>query len=186
MRSTIRLMLLAVVAAPVLAFAQEPLKKAYADEDFIDILKNDGYRAVQKIDDRHIRIKVDGYNYDLLIYSDDDLQLYFGMTGYSLDTTAMNDWNRTKRLSRAYLDDENDPILEADLLANAGFTAEQFLEWFEVFVFSAGEYRQFLIQHRTRHRASRFVSAPVAPSHATCSRVCIQTPTAWRLRYARD
>jgi len=24
----------------------------------------------------------------------------------------MNDWNRTKRLSRAYLDDENDPVLD--------------------------------------------------------------------------
>ena len=147
MRSMLRLLLLASFAVPAQAMAEEPLKKIYSDEEFIEILKNDGYRAVQKIDERHIRIKVDGYNYDLLIYGDNDLQLYFGMTGYALDDADMNEWNRTKRLSRAYLDDENDPILETDLLANAGFTAEQFLEWFEVFVFSASEYRQFLIEN---------------------------------------
>lgn len=146
MRSMFRVMLLAALALPLSALAEEPLKKTYSDEEFIEILKNDGYRAVQKIDDRHIRIKVDGYSYDLLIYGDDDLQLNFGMTGYALDNGDMNEWNRTRRLSRAYLDDENDPILEADLLANAGFTAAQFLEWFEVFVFSASEYRQFLIE----------------------------------------
>ena len=147
MHSLIRLLLLSLCVAPLASLADGHFKKHYTDEEFVEILKNDGYRAVKMVDDRHIRIKVDGYNYDLLIYSDDDLQLYFGMTGYTLDTGDMNDWNRTKRLSRAYLDDENDPILEADLLANAGFTGEQFLEWFEVFVFSAGEYRQFLFEH---------------------------------------
>jgi hypothetical protein len=73
--------------------------------------------------------------------------MYFGVTGYVLTPEHMNEWNRTKRLSRAYLDDEGDPILEADLLANAGFTGEQFLEWFKVFNYSALEFRQFLIEN---------------------------------------
>ena len=145
MRPFIALLITGFLAVPVLANG-EPLRKSYSDDDFIDMLRDDGYRAVQKIDDRHIRIKVDGYSYDLLIYDDDDLQLYFGMTGYTLDETHMNEWNQTKRLSRAYLDVENDPILEADLLANAGFTKEQFLEWFEVFIWSSNEFRRFLIE----------------------------------------
>lgn len=146
MRSTVALLVTGILILPAWVAAEDQLRKSYSDDDFVTMLRDDGYRAVQKIDDRHIRIKVDGYSYDLLIYGDDDLQLYFGMTGYTLDASDMNEWNRTKRLSRAYLDDENDPILETDLLANAGFTQAQFLEWFEVFLYSTNEFRQFLIE----------------------------------------
>lgn len=136
-----------VLAMPLAAVAQEQLQKRYTDNELIDILKNDGYRAVEVSEDRVITIKVDGLTYALYVYDDDDLQMYFGVTGYVLTPEHMNDWNRTKRLSRAYLDDDNDPILEADLLANAGFTEEQFLEWFKVFNYSAMEFRQFLIEN---------------------------------------
>lgn len=146
MRSIIALLITGILILPAAAATEDQLRKTYSDDDFIDMLRDDGYRAVQIIDERHIRIKVDGYSFDLLIYDDDDLQLYFGMTGYTLDTSHMNEWNRTKRLSRAYLDDENDPVLEADLLANAGFTKTQFLEWFEVFLYSTNEFRHFLIE----------------------------------------
>ena len=147
MRSAFRriVLIIFVAAIPLASVAQEQLKKSYSDEDLIDILKNDGYRAVEISEERVITIKVDGLTYVLYIYDDDDLQLYFGVTGYELNAEHMNTWNRTKRLSRAYLDDDNDPILEADLLANAGYTEEQFLEWFKVFNFSALEFRQFVI-----------------------------------------
>ncbi len=142
---------LGIIAAlsllPVIAAAQESLQKAYTDEELVEILKNDGYRAVDISDDRVLTVKIDGLTYVLFIYEDDDLQLYFGVTGYVLDENDMNDWNRTKRLSRAYIDDEGDPVLEADLLANAGYTAEQFIEWIEVFNFSAREFQQFLIEN---------------------------------------
>jgi hypothetical protein len=140
-------LLFVACALPLSAIAQDSLKKHYSDEELINILKDDGYRAIEQTDDRVISIKVDGLTYVLYLYDDDDLQLYFGVTGYVLDAGQLNDWNRTKRLSRAYLDDDNDPILEADLLANAGYTKEQFLEWFRVFNFSAMEFRQFLIEN---------------------------------------
>ena len=148
MKSAWQLFAIVLLAAAlsVAASAQE-LKKSYTDEELIEILKNDGYRAIEHDDDRMISIRVDGLTFVLYVYDDDDLQLYFGVTGYLLDTEDMNPWNRTKRLSRAYLDDENDPILEADLLANGGYTEEQFLEWFKVFNYSALEFRQFLIEH---------------------------------------
>ncbi len=139
--------LILVLILPLGAAAQDSLKKHYSDDELIEILEKDGYRAVEKSEDRVISIKIDGLTYYLFIYEDDDLQLYFGLTGYLVDADDMNNWNRNKRLSRAYLDDEDDPILEADLLANAGYTAEQFIEWLEVFSFSAREFQQFLIEH---------------------------------------
>lgn len=132
---------------PVVVAAQGALKKSYTDEELVEILKNDGYRAVEISEDRVITIKIDGLTYVLFAYDDDDLQLYFGVYGYELDSDDMNTWNRTKRLSRAYLDDENDPVLEADLLANAGYSEEQFLEWVKVFSFSAREFQQFLVEN---------------------------------------
>ena len=136
---------IAAFAVSAAVAAEEQLQKRYSDEQLMDILKDDGYRAVELSDDRVITIRIDGLTYVLYIYEDNDLQLYFGMSGYVLEPEHMNTWNRTKRLSRAYIDDENDPILEADLLANAGYTKEQFLEWFKVFNYSASEFRQFLI-----------------------------------------
>ncbi len=130
------------------SFADETsLQKEYTDEELIAILEAGGYRSVQLVEDRAISIKLDGMTYMLYVYEDDDLQLYFGVTGYDIDVEAINDWNRSRRLSRAYLDDENDPILEADLLANAGYSEEQLLEWIEVFSWATTDFRQFLVEN---------------------------------------
>jgi hypothetical protein len=136
-----------LLSLPVIAAGEDALQKSYTDEELVDILKGDGYRAVEISEERVITIKLDGLTYVLFVYDDDDLQLYFGVTGYALDAEQINAWNRAKRLSRAYIDDENDPVLEADLLANAGYTREQFLEWLEVFNYSAREFQQFLVEN---------------------------------------
>ena len=57
------------------------------------------------------------------------------------------DGNMGKGLQGRWSDLRFVPFLEADLLANAGYTKEQFLEWFKVFNFSAMEFRQFLIEN---------------------------------------
>ncbi len=140
------LLLLVCLAFSLTANADATLKKAYSDEELIAILEDDGYRSVELAEERVISIKVDGMTFMLYVYDDDDLQLYFGVTGYDIDTAIINEWNMSRRLSRAYLDGENDPILETDLLANAGYSDEQFLEWVKVFMWSAVEFRQFLVE----------------------------------------
>ena len=126
------------------ALAAKTLPAEYSDKELAKILKDDGYRNVEITSERVLKIKVDGQEYALLVYDDNDLQLYYGLTGYAISFEAMNEWNKTRRLSRAYLDDENDPILEADLLANAGMTPRQITEWVSVFISSAAEFRQHL------------------------------------------
>jgi hypothetical protein len=126
------------------SLAADELQAAYSDEELVEILKDDGYRAVEITEERVLNIKVDGQAHVLLIYEDNDLQLYYGLTGYVISDQAINEWNKTRRLSRAYLDDDNDPILESDLLANAGMTPKQITEWFSVFVGSAQAFRQHL------------------------------------------
>ena len=127
--------------------ADDQIRKKYSDDELIKILKEDGFRAVELSDDRVIKLKVDGQSYVLYVYDDDDLQMYYGLTGYSVTAGNMNTWNRTRRASRAYLDHDNDPILESDLLANAGFAPEQFTKWVSVFLSSSQSFRQFLSEN---------------------------------------
>ncbi|GHA81905.1 hypothetical protein GCM10009069_01230 [Algimonas arctica] len=56
----------------------------------------------------------------------------------------MNTWNRTKRLSRAYIDLEGDPVVEADLLADRGITRVQFANFMTVFQTTVSQFRDFV------------------------------------------
>ena len=133
---------LVILTTSALSLAEESMKKQYSDDELISILQDDGYRAVELMEERIINIKVDGQMYVLYIYDDNDLQLYYGLTGYSITPEVVNEWNKTRRLSRAYLDEDNDPVLESDLLANAGITPKQITEWVSVFLGSSQAYRQ--------------------------------------------
>ncbi|MCO4769511.1 MAG: YbjN domain-containing protein [Deltaproteobacteria bacterium] len=62
-----------------------------------------------------------------------DLQLYYVMTGGQWTHEQINEWNRTRRLSRAYLDTEGDLVLEADLLSLGGITERQVVSFIAVF-----------------------------------------------------
>jgi hypothetical protein len=152
-------LILAVVSASVAASAfADDLPKYYSDDDLVEILKDDGFRAVEKTEDRVLQIKIDGQLYFLYVYEDDDLQLYYGLTDFYVTPEDMNTWNRTMRLSRAYLDTDNDPILEADLLANSGVSPDQITEWVSVFVSSSQAFRRFLTE---RNREDEAVQAAV-------------------------
>lgn len=63
------------------------------------------------------------------------LQLYAGwLTGGAVPCELINEWNRLRRGSRAYIDDAGDAVLEAELYLQGGVTWEamrQFIERFE-------------------------------------------------------
>lgn len=142
-------LMLVVIAAvlPYTAQAGDEPNKGYTDDDIVKMLSDGGFRAVDKTEENVLKVHIDGLAYALYVYDDGDLQLYFGMTGYSVTPEDMNEWNRTSRLSRAYIDDVQDPVLEADLLANAGYTSQQLIEWVSVFDMSARDFRSYLNEH---------------------------------------
>ncbi len=137
-------LVLVIFATPSLSFAQDKIQKVYTDDELVSIFEDAGYRAVEILEERVIQLKIDGHNYALYVYDDNDLQLYFGLTGFTVDADDINEWNRTKRLCRAYIDLENDPVIESDLLANAGLTPKQITEWVAVFDDIARGFRRFL------------------------------------------
>ena len=130
---------------PNASLAAEDLTTHFTDQQLMDILKQDGYSAVSPFKEGVILVKINGRSLLLFNNEDGDLQAYYSLSGAKLDYRDMNTWNREHRLSRAYLDDEMDPVLEADLLANAGLSRRHVTEFFSVFRQSSDAFRKFVI-----------------------------------------
>jgi len=119
--------------------------KHFTLPEVMQILKEEGYQ-VSDLKEDSFTIKVNGRKIKMFYFKDGDLQLYYGISGVKIDYKELNDWNRTKRLSRAYLDKENDPVLESDLDGTMGLTRKQVAYFTKVFVdTSVPAYRNFLL-----------------------------------------
>jgi hypothetical protein len=129
-----------MAAASTPAFAQD-MRKNLTAQEVSQMLRNDGYTSVEILDEEAIRLRVDGTNYLVVLFDDGDLQMYMGLSG-DASLSEINAWNRDKRLSRAYIDKEGDPVIEADLLADQGITDSQFSNFVDVFLMSANAFRE--------------------------------------------
>jgi hypothetical protein len=139
----------------------EPLRK-FSLQQLAKIVKEEGYGKVSVHDD-HLRFKADGRTFALYLYDNGDLQMYYGITGVVLNHGDVNKWNRDYRLSRAYTDDDGDPVLEADLLANAGMTEKIITEFIKVFVDSSTRYRSFVLKHDRSEDGAPPAAPPASP-----------------------
>lgn len=74
------------------------------------------------------------------------VQFYFGFNdrkGFALE--KLNEWNRTKRFARAYLDTENDPVLVMDVDTDMGGVPKAvFNENLDVWLGQMQQYRRFV------------------------------------------
>ena len=160
LRVAVLFCLLAVTfVVPAFAWGDDAKLRHYEVDELAKIVANEGYGSVESEENRVV-FKADGRTYMLFRYDDGDLQLYYGITGISITPDDVNTWNRKRRLSRAYLDGDNDPVLEADLLANAGLNEKIVAEFIKVFVGSVGQWRSFLHDH---DRAMQTSDLPASP-----------------------
>jgi hypothetical protein len=127
------------------------LFKEYDINDLASILQGEGYGSIELLDEGRIRFKVEGFPYLLLLKDDGDLQMFCGFAGARLAFEDVNDWNRNTRLTKAYIDAEQDPVMTSDLLANAGISEEIVRQFVGIFVHSFGpEFKRFVTE---RNRA---------------------------------
>jgi hypothetical protein len=136
--------LIALLLASSPSLAEIKLEKKFSDVELLQILQDEGFRSVELKDDGVILIKVDGAPYVLYNYDDGDLQLYYGIGGARVSVEAINNWNMTRRLTRAYIDSQNDPVLEADLLASGGLSSVHVTEFMDVFLGAANTFRSYV------------------------------------------
>lgn len=94
-----------------------------------DIMQGEGY-AVSTNDDGKLIWKIDGNKTAMLLGSDNDsLQFYAAFAGGGSSLAKVNAWNKSKRYSRSYIDDDGDPVLELDLDLAGGVTRARIVDF---------------------------------------------------------
>lgn len=59
------------------------------------------------------------------------MQAYFGLSGTGATLTKVNEWNKSKRFGRAYIDAEGDPCVELDYDLEGGVSDDSIKVWFD-------------------------------------------------------
>ena len=132
--------------------AQDPcLFTRYSAADIATILRNEGYGTVQVLEGSRVSFKAEGSSFLLVLYDGGDLQLYYALSGARITTEDVNEWNRTRRLARAYIDTNRTAALESDLPAYAGLNAQMVKGFAQLFVQTlAPAYRVFVTERGRR------------------------------------
>jgi len=93
------------------------------------IMEKEGY-AVTIDSDGDIVWKIDGLRTLMFIAKDQEsLQFHAAFGDGSATLKKVNTWNKSKRYSRSYLDDEGDPHLELDLDLVGGVTEARVVDF---------------------------------------------------------
>lgn len=113
-------------------------------EDLMAIARDLGYTDIQQRSNNSISYRAFGQLFACFIERDGDLRLYWSIRKRGVPVQRVNDWNRDKRLSRAFIDKEGEPVLETDLLTDAGMTRAQVLATFRTFETSVRGFRRYI------------------------------------------
>jgi Putative bacterial sensory transduction regulator len=59
------------------------------------------------------------------------MQAYFGLRGTRANVQSVNEWNKSKRFGRAYIDADGDPCVELDYDLEGGVSDASIKVWFD-------------------------------------------------------
>ena len=153
----IRLKPLAIAAAAA-AFAlpaHAEMVRGQDPQSVVRALQGGGYAArlgTDKVGDPMITSGVSGTTFQIYFYNCTDhrncatVQFH---SGYDLSNPVsldrINEWNRSQRFGRAYLDKENDPILEMDVdLDDGGISPLLFIDNIEFWASVLGNFERHI------------------------------------------
>lgn len=121
-----------------------------SDESLMRILEKDlGMANVTLVEPGKILFQVSDTAMALFRFPDGDLQLFYGVGGVRCPLEPINEWNKLHRHSRAYVDDEHDPVIESDLLSDGGLSHEKLEVFVRAFQLSTSEFQRLLIESCT-------------------------------------
>lgn len=127
------------------AYAQQ-VYKSMTSGQIKAIMEGEGY-AVSTNDSGKVVWKIDGNKAAMLVGSDGtSLQFYAGFSGGGSSLAKVNKWNKDKRYSRSYIDDEGDPVLELDLDLTGGVTRERILDFLRTAKISFTAWRDEVVE----------------------------------------
>jgi hypothetical protein len=98
-------------------------------EELRSIMKAEGYETTFD-KDGDVVWKIEGFKSHVFVAKDGKaIQFHSSFSDGNATLKKVNEWNRTKRFSRTYLDDDGDPHLELDLDMDGGVTVARLLDF---------------------------------------------------------
>lgn len=151
----IKMLAVAASACAWVIPAQAQTVQARDPDSVVEALQEAGYAAkleTDKVGDPMITSGASGTTFQIFFYNCTDhtacatVQFH---SGYDLQNPVgldhLNEWNRAKRFGRAFLDKENDPVLEMDLdLDDGGMSAPLFIDNLEFWTSILGEFEKHI------------------------------------------
>ncbi len=126
---TALLLTLLLLATSALAGPDQEILTSVTHPELLGIMAEEGY-AVSLDSDGDILWKLDGYTAFMFISDTQSaLQFFVHFQSDSSNLEKVNAWNRSKRYSRSYLDEKNNPVLELDLDLEGGITHARLLDF---------------------------------------------------------
>ena len=118
--------------------AQAQMVRATDPQSVVAALQSGGYKADLGKDstgDPRIRSAASGSNFVVTFYGCKDntncktVTFYAGWTGTNTSLNQINEWNKSKRFSRVYIDKDGDPVMEFDIdLDDGGMSQALFID----------------------------------------------------------
>lgn len=127
------------------AFAQEEVFDTMTATRVERILRSFGDVTYEEVNTNIYRINLDGTKI-LLKKNEKTLLLYCGWRGKQVSLSRINEWNKTKRFAKAYIDNDGDPVLESDYELTGGVTEQNVKEWMKTYVLFLKQFKEFMDQ----------------------------------------
>jgi len=136
--------ILFVAAGLSVAHAQaESLVDATDPERIVQLMRGFGSSTLETDDygDPLITGRVEGSKYGIYFYgceenrSCKDIQFSAAWAGYDVSMHQINEWNKTKRYGKAYLDNDGDPAIEMSVNLTYGVSRDNFddtIDWWTI------------------------------------------------------
>lgn len=124
-------------AAPVSA---QQMRERITAEQLAGLLRDKGMEG-QVNEKGNVIVQANGSKVVYFI-SGQTMQAYFGLRGTSANVNTVNEWNKTKRFGRAYIDAEGDPCVELDFDLEGGVSEDSIKVWFDTVNLIVKSFRQ--------------------------------------------
>ena len=135
--------LLALVMCPALAAAQTIYETITPAK--LEVIMDDMGLDVNK-DDDSVDWNINGHNVVVFVGPNNESIQFYCYWRDEVTRSKINDWNRTTRFSRAYLDGDGDPVLELDLDIVGGVTEARIQDFIKTCYVSFKEFERRMIQ----------------------------------------
>ncbi len=141
------------VVSPLLA-ASPTIVSAEAPQQVLEVAKGFGSASLEQDSDGDPKIsgRIEGTKYLIHFYgcksgaNCDDIQFSAAWSDTDISVAKINEWNRSKRYGKAYIDADGDPVLEMAVNLDYGVTKENLEDSFDWWLRILQVFKQEVLQ----------------------------------------